>query len=332
MRLKATTICLTCAAIALFGLLGAAQGATATAYVGTVNGTNAFEVQSGGSQLYFAPQPDSIYYWNENNGATPGTHATFTYGGETYDRDGMKTFACTDIAYGQAINTIKMQFDYYTGTDTATGLPMGNPSMNFFLTDGSGHYGIWSATSGSAQYTDTVLGDGWTRRVLDCTAFVDDGKNGIAIYEHNDLVEDHSSPFANVGWDDIKNFTIAGFYDYQRTPEGGFEAWNQTLWSDITNVADAGDTSLNEYGITINWGDTVGGMNEDGNGEIGDDANRAYGQAGRLIKNYQLTVDGATYDMTFEAGVVPEPSTFALLAFGGLTALAAAWIRKRRVK
>ena len=62
----------------------------------------------------------------------------------------------------------------------------------------------------------------------------------------------------------LKDFAIAGFYDYQRTPQGGFEAWNETLWTDITNVADPGGTTLNEYGITLNWGDTVGGMYGDG--------------------------------------------------------------------
>lgn len=44
----------------------------------------------------------------------------------------------------------------------------------------------------------------------------------------------------------------------------------------------------------------------------------------------ELTYDGVTVETT--ANIVPEPSTLALLAFGGLTALAAAWIRKRRVK
>lgn len=330
MKCKVATICVMCMAMILLGAIGNAQAATATAYVGTAHGANAFQVQSGGSQLYYQPQPDTVYVWDNNNGDPPGTHATYTYNDVTYDRDGMKTFACTDVAYGQSVNTIQLQFDYYTGPDT-TGYNMGGVAINFFLADGNGHYGIWSATSGAALYTDTPI-DGetnWVRRTLDCTSLLDTAS--VAIYEHNGFVDEYGDPYTPVAWGEVKEFTIAGFYDYQRTPEGGFEAWNETLWTDITNVADSGDTTLNEYGITLNWGDTVGGMYEDGNGEIGDDANRPYGQAGRLINDYSVTVGATTYDMSFEAGVVPEPGTLALLTLGGLTALTAAWIRRRRV-
>lgn len=304
---KLMTIC----AMATVILAGAmAQADSATAYVGTVHGQNAFEVQNGGTQLYYEPQPDTDYVWYENTGAV----STYTYGGVPYNRDGMKTFACTDIAYGEAIKNIKMQFDFCTLADPTTGLPMSNPSMNFFLTDGYGHYGIWSATSGSATYTDTVLGNGWTRRTLDCTAFQDTAT--VAVYEHNGFVNEQLEPYTPVNWGNLKNFTLAGFYDYQRTPQGGFEAWNQTLWTDITNVANPGDTTLNQFGITINWGDTVGGCNADCSGEIGVEADRAYAQAGRMIANYQITVGETAYDMNFEAGTVPEPTTMTLFAFG----------------
>jgi len=327
---KIITICAVVAMI--FVVSGVAQADTATAYVGTANANYAFEVQDSGNQLYYTPQPDTDYVWMENNGSAPGTVATYTHAtntnGVTCDRDGMKTFAATDVAYGHALNTITVALEYSTGTDPTTEYNMGSVAMNFFLTDGEGHYGIWSATSGSAIYSDEVLtGDdaGWTRRTLDCTAFVDDGTDNIDIYEHNGFTDDSDQPFSRVGWDEIKDFTIAGFYDYQRTPEGGFEAWNETLWTDITNVADAGDTTLNEYGITLNWGDTVGGMFVDGSGEVGDDANRPYGQAGRLIRDFDVTVGATSYDMSFEAGVVPEPATMSLLALGGLAVL-----RRRR--
>ena len=313
-------------------LTSTAMAVSATSYVGTVNASNAFTVQDGGNQLYYHPQPDTDNVWMNNNGSPPGTVATYTYNSVTYDRDGMKTFACSDVAYGAALNTVQMVFDYNTGTDPTTGLAMSSPSMNFFLTDGSGHYGIWSATSGSAVYSDTVLTGadaGWTRRTLDCTAFVDDGTDNIAIYEHNGFVDDYAQPFTKVGWDEIKDFTLAGFYDYQRTPQGGFEAWGQTLWTDVTNVADPGDTTLNEYGITVNWGDTVGGMYEDGSGEIGGAANRAYGQAGRLIRGLEITVGATTYEMGFEPGVVPEPSTLVLLIAAGFGALGYAWRFRR---
>ena len=67
----------------------------------------------------------------------------------------------------------------------------------------------------------------------------------------------------------------------------------------------------NEYGITLNWGDTVGGMYGDGSGEIGVDAERPYAQAGQLIKDFEVTVGATTYGMNFEAGAVPEASTSA---------------------
>jgi len=314
---KLLTFCAVATVILLSSSI--AQADTATAYVGTANANNAFAVQSSGNQLYYHPQPDTDYVWMNNNGSPPGTVAQ--YGGE--DRDGMKTFACADVAYGQPLNTIQMGCDYYNGVDT-TGYNMGAVAINFFITDGYGHYGIWSATSGTALYTDTPSGEtDWTRRSLDTTTIADGAS--VAVYEHNGFVDEYGDPYTTIDWTVLKNFTVAGFYDYQRTPEGGFEAWNETLWTDITNCADPGDTTLNEYGITLNWGDTVGGMFGDGSGEIGAAAERPCGQAGRMIKNYDITVGAAAYDMTFEAGIVPEPATLSLLVLGATVLL-----RRRR--
>jgi hypothetical protein len=304
---KLVTIC--AVVMVVLAVSGVVQADTATAYVGTVNANNAFDVQNGGSQLYFNPQPDTDYVWMENNGSLAGTVATFNGA----NRDGMKTFACTDVAYGQRIDSVKLGFDYYTGADPTTGIAIVYyPAINIFITDGAGNYGVWSATSGGTPFTTAAItGEaGWKRLTLDCTNLTNNtwGK----VNEYNGGLTT-----ATPMWSSIQNWTVAGFYDYQRTPEGGFEAWNETLWNDITNVGIV-DTTLNKYGITLNWGDTVGGMNEDGNGEIGSAANRSYGQAGRLIKNFDITVGATDYDMTFEAGTVPEPATLALLGLGGV--------------
>jgi hypothetical protein len=311
---KLITLC--AVAVMVLAASGAAQAETATAYVGTANANNAFAVQEGGNQLYYTPQPDTNNVWMNNNGSAPNVIATS--GG--FNRDGMKTFACADVAYGQPLSTVQIAFDYSSAADPTTGYAMGGVAINFFITDGAGHYGIWSATSGAALYSDVATGEAdWTRRTLDCTGLADTAS--VAIYEHNGFSDQYGDPYTPIAWSQIKNYTVAGFYDYQRTPEGGFEAWNETLWTEITNVADAGDTTLNEYGITLNWGDTVGGTSGDGFGEIGDDANRAYGQAGRLIRNFDITVGSTAHDMSFAAGVVPEPATMSLLALGGLAVL-----------
>jgi hypothetical protein len=318
---KTLTTCAVC--LISLGLFQSARADVATAYVGSVNGTNAFEVQQSGNQLYFHPQPDSNYVWMENNGSPPGTIATYTSGDQTYNRDGMKTFACTDVAYGQRLDSIKLEFDYFTGADPTTGIDIVYyPTINVFITDGAGHYGVWSATSGGTPFTTAdVAGEaGWKRLTLDCTNLTENTWGQVN--EYNGGLST-SKPL----WSVIRGWEIAGFYDFQRTPEGGFEAWNETLWSDITNVGVA-DTTLNTYGISLSWGDTVGGMLEDGNGEIGSAANRAYGQAGRMINDYTVTVNGTTYDITFAAGTVPEPGTFVLLGACGLGLAFMAWRRR----
>ncbi|OQA03552.1 MAG: hypothetical protein BWY69_00392 [Planctomycetes bacterium ADurb.Bin401] len=274
------------------------------AYVATVHGSSEFQISNGGTQIYFNPQPDTAYVWNENNGSAPGTIAT--YNGAV--RDGMKTFACTDIAYGKRLDTIKMEFDFYSGIDTATGSPtaMINPGINFFLTDGLGNYGMWSPGSGGTPYSTTdISGEpGWKHLTLDCTNLAENTWGQMNEY-NGGLSTDRPL------WSVIRGWTIAGFYDFQRTPQGGFEDWDDMLWSDITNIG-VPDTTLNQFGIVLFHGDTVGGMLGDSDGEIGLDAGRAWAQTGRVARNYQLTVDGELHNMVF----IPEPTTICLLALG----------------
>ncbi|MCE5341629.1 MAG: PEP-CTERM sorting domain-containing protein [Planctomycetaceae bacterium] len=309
---KALLVCALLASIV--GTANAMAIPTTNAYVATVLGSNAYTIQNGGTQLYFHPQPDTQYTWNENNGSASETLATYTYNGVTYNRDGMKTFACSSVAYGKTLGSVKIEFDYYTGADPTTGINIVYyPTVNFFVTDGTGHYAIWSATSGGTPFSTAATGEtGWSRFTLDLTS--------LSNSTWGQMNEYNGGTTAKPYWDTIKNWTIAGFYDYQRTPEGGFEAWDNTLWADITNVGTL-DTTLNQYGISLSWGDTVGGMYEDGNGEIGSAANRPYGQAGRMIKDYTISVGETTYDVVF----VPEPATIAILGLGAFCL-----IRKRK--
>lgn len=318
--MKRLAISMLCVGTALC-LANTAQAGSATAYVGTVNGTNAFQVQNGGNQLYFAPQPDTNYVWMENNGTAPGTIAT--YGG--YNRDGMKTFACSNVGYGQRLDSLKMQFDYYTGADPTTGINMVNyPGINVGITDGLGHYGFWSPTSGGTPYVSPPPAiaekPGWNRLTLDCTSLSENtwGK----VNEYNGGLST-TQPM----WSVIRGWTISGFYDFARSPEGGFQAWNQTLWSHVT-TAGVTDPTPNQFGIVLMWGDTVGGCSAHSPGVIGAAADREYGRVGRLISDYTLTVGGTAYNMSFAPGVVPEPSTLVLLITAALGALCYAWRRR----
>ncbi len=319
------------AMVVLVAAAGSAVADSANVYVATVHGSRAFTVNGGGVALRFHPQPDTEYVWNENNGSAPGTQATYTSGGATFNRDGMKTFAATDIAYGKPLSSIKMEFEYRTNDPLSDDASTVSPGMNFFITDGAGNYGIWSATSGSPAYTDTSTGSFFAKRTIDLTSL--DGSTSYGkVFEYNGGVSgDYPS------WDEIKNWTIAGFYDYQRTPEGGFEAWNDFLWGDMTNVGTA-DTTLNKFGIVLFHGDTVGGFYSDDpahDGVTGSSAERPWGQTGRIVRNYQLTIDedgtATTYDMNFTAApdaVVPEPLT--MLAVGSAVVGLGGYIRRRR--
>lgn len=203
MKNRTAVVCMACAA--LCGFLNAARAnESATAYVGTVLGTNAFTVQNGGSQLYFHPQPDTDYVWKTKDGDT----LTYTSGGVTANRDGMKTFACTDIAYGKRLDTVKLEFDYYAGADPTTGLTMSSPSINVCLTDGSGNYAIWSATSGGTAYTTAAI-DGetsWYHLTLDCTNLAE--KTWGQMNEYTGGLATNKPM-----WSITRAWTIAGFYD-----------------------------------------------------------------------------------------------------------------------
>ena len=325
--MKRSMIAVLSVMVALIGLVRTAQAVSATAYVGTVNGTNAFAVQNGGSQLYFNPQPDTNYVWMDNNGSPPGTIATSVYNGVTYNRDGMKTFACTNVGYGQRLDSLKMSFDYFTGADPITGLNMVNyPGINVALTDGLGHYAFWSPTSGGTPFSNPtpVAGEpGWDHFTMDCTSLTDSTWGQMNEYNPGSSLSS-SKPM----WHEIQGWTISGFYDYARCPQGGFQAWNQTLWSHITTTG-VTDPTPNQFGIVLMWGDTVGGCNANNPGAIGNAADRAYGQTGRLVNNYALTVGGTDYSMSFAPGVVPEPGTLVLLVTAGLSALCYAWRRRR---
>ncbi len=305
---KTLVVCALLASIA--GTANAMTSSTTNAYVATVLGSNAYTIQNGGTQLYFHPQPDTDGVWYTKD----GTVLTTTYGGQTYNRDGMKTFALSDVAYGQRLDSLEFEFDYYTGADT-TGYNMSTPSINVFITDGEGHYGILSTTSGGGlpNAISTTSEAGWNHYTADFTNL--SNSQWCQLNEYNGGVSSNR-PY----WSEIQDWTIAGFYDYIQYPEGGFGAWDSTVWGNITNLG-IEDTTMNQYGIAINWGDTVGGMYEDGNGEIGTAANRPYGQAGRMIKDYTISVGDTTYDVTF----VPEPATIAILGLGAFCL-----IRKRR--
>jgi hypothetical protein len=142
-------------------LLGASAATVAhadsgTAYVATVNGNSPFAINNGGQQVYYHVQPDTDYNWYYEDGSL----VTYTRNNVTANRDGMKTFAATDAAFGATFGSIKLNFQYASSSITGPdGYPCSNyPSVNVHITDGSGNYAIWSATSGGTGFTwgDTV--------------------------------------------------------------------------------------------------------------------------------------------------------------------------------
>jgi hypothetical protein len=126
----------------------------------------------------------------------------------------------------------------------------------------------------------------------------------MAIYEHNGLSTVHGDPYTGFQWTDIKDLTVAGWYDYQRSPEGGWDAWGTSF--------DA------NHGLALIWGDTANSYN-------------AYGSQEREIRNVTVSFDGTTYDGIFANASVPEPSALVRLCslFGVLGICVGCWRWKR---
>ncbi len=319
------------AVLAMLSLGGLAQADFATAYVGTANANNQFEVMDSGNGLYFNPQPDTTNNWYYQDGSL------VTY--LEAPRDGMKTYAATSVGYGSTLGLLSLSLDYVrSGTvDThGTGLIyQGYPNMNIAITDGIGTYAIWSATSGGTAYVITPGTGDRDSLSMDLTALADDSVCGKVNESTNEAVLLNGKlNETTVQWSDIKDWKVAGFYNEQFNPTGGFGAWNETLWSTLSIADDPNTTGIDEYtntnpfGIYLFWGDTVGSMYGDGDGEIGLDAERPYGKGGKEIANFVVGVGATSYTMSFESGVVPEPATMAFLALGGIGML----LRRKRSK
>lgn len=170
-------VCQTFVALAVIATSGNVQAAMATWDVATVHGTNQFTISPDGSSLLYAQQGWTDYVWYNNNGSPPGTVAQGAYG----DRTGMRTFATTDVAVGQKLNDVKLEFEYHNALG-------GYPTINFFLTDGAGHYGIFAPTSsgiGAVGVIDPI--NGWSKMTIDLTRTDISATAVMAVYEHNGL-------------------------------------------------------------------------------------------------------------------------------------------------
>jgi hypothetical protein len=308
MRMYVTIMC-----VALLALVGAgtAQADSATWDVATVHGYDQFTIGTGGTSLHYNEQGWTDYGWSENNGSAPGTMATTTAGPHapsTEIRSGMRTFAATDVAAGQALDSLKLEFDYKTA--------LGYTTINFFMTDGAGHYGIFAPTSkGLASVGKiSVIDDTWTHMTIDLTDPTISTAAVAAVYEHNGFVNNYDQPFTTMTWGDIKDYTIAGMYNYQRSPEGGWGAWG-SMFTPINQAGNA--TVVNGYGLALIWGDTANSSN-------------SYGSQQREIRNVDISFEGVTYAGTFENAQVPEPISMVMLGCLGAGMAAARKLRRRK--
>ncbi|HUU91768.1 MAG TPA: PEP-CTERM sorting domain-containing protein [Phycisphaerae bacterium] len=281
----------------ILAVTGTAGALTSTWDVATVHGVREFTIGSGDSSLLYNQQGWTDYVWYENNGSTPGTIATTTAGPnkpEVDYRSGMRTFATTDVAVGQKLSDIKLEFEY----NNTLG---GYTTINFFVTDGT-HLGIFAPTSsgiGEVGVIDPI--NGWNKMTIDLTRGDIPSDAKMAIYEHDGLSSDYTYPYTTFQWDEIKNLTIAGWYDYQRSPTGGWDAWGTSF--------DA------NHGLALIWGDTA-------------NSNNIYGSQTREIRNVVVTFGGDDYIGTFNDATVPEPVTMAGLVLG--VGCLARYVRRRR--
>jgi len=260
--------------------------------VATVHGTEQFTIGSGGTSLLYHEQGWTDYAWDNNNGSAPGTIAQGMYG----DRTGMRTFATTDVAVGQKLSDIKLEFEYHNDLG-------GYTTINFFLTDGLGHYGIFAPTSsgiGAVGVIDPI--NGWNKMTIDLTANISTTAT-MAVYEHNGLSAVYGDPYTGFQWDDIKDLTIAGWYDYQRSPEGGWDAWGTSF--------DA------NHGLALIWGDTV-------------NSNNSYGSQQREIRDVIVSFGGVDYMGEFANATVPEPASLIIWSLLGVGCMGVAGVRRRR--
>jgi hypothetical protein len=272
--------------------------------VATVHGQNQFTISgSDSSMLHYNPQGWTDYVWYQNNGSAPGTIATTTAGPHApavEARSGMRTFAATDVAVGQKLRDLKLEFEYHNTLG-------GYPTINFFVTDGLGHFGIFAPTSsgiGAVGVIDPI--NGWSRMTIDLTRPDISTTAIMAIYEHNGLSTVYGDPYTGFQWNDIKDLTIAGWYDYQRSPTGGWDTWG---------------TSFDEnHGVALIWGDTANSSN-------------AYGSQEREIRNVNVSFGGTTYIGTFKnATSVPTAITLASFeAKPGSNSVTLAWTTETEI-
>ncbi len=284
-----------CAIMMLF--TGMVYAGATTWDVATVHGYNQFTISPDSTLLHYNKQGWTDYAWNQNNGSAPGTIATTTVGEHAptlEPRSGMRTFAATDVAVGQKLSDLKLEFEYHNTLG-------GYTTINFFVTDGSGHYGIFAPTSsgiGAVGVIDPI--NGWSKMTIDLTRSDISTTAVMAIYEHNGLSTTYGDPYTGFQWSDIKDLTIAGWYDYQRSPEGGWDAWGTSF--------DA------QHGLALIWGDTA-------------NSGGAYGAAEREIRNVTVTFGGTEYSGTFKSAQVPAPGAILL---GGIGVSLVGWLRRRR--
>ncbi len=307
-------------AVALISMVGTVRGDAATWSVATVHGYDRFSISGDGATLTYDTQPqahENGWYWFENNGYAANILATHSTAsgpsnhpdGKTTDpvRAGCRTFACTAVAQGQRLDALKLQFDFNHT------LGAGITTINYFMTDGAGHYGIFAPTSGGlgAVATTTVLDATWSRMTIDLTDPTIPDATSVAVYEHNGLVDQYGDPYTTMTWggdDGIKHLAIAGMYDYQRSPTLGWDHWGTMF--DPTNEAGVAAV-VNGYGLALIRGDTVGGVGH---------------TDPREIRDVVVSFGGTDYTGTFESAQTPEPATMGLLGLG----LAFLRLRRRR--